>query len=535
MTVSYNPSIILKGGRVWTYDDSNPSAQAIAVAGSDIVAVGSDADVLALGGPNTEVVDLEGRVVVPGLADIHVHLCQDSLTAKAVEVRDFYDPNVKSIKDILGRIKERVAVTPPGKWIHAHGSPMQDDRLAEKRLPTKAELDSIAPDNPCYASFGAHVMVCNTAALKAVGVTRDTPDPAGGWIMRDTKGDPDGVLRERAQGPVRRMDDSKVASLEEGTEVFLKTAASRGLTVVHDIVTSGDAIRAYQALAEQGRLPVRVQLLVRIIESDITTKEMISLGLRQPFGSDMLKIGGSKMSIDGGFTARQAAYTGMKGLIRIDQQELDETVEACHMAGIRCCIHAIGDIAVDMALSAVERAQAKVFKPLRHRIEHMGNHLFTPERQARAKRIGALPIMNAAVFYFLGDMGASYVGPERNKSAFPWKTVQEAGFPIAGGSDATGYWPADSLRDLASMVNRTTFFGTVINAHEAIPYRDAIRAQTKDAAWVGFEEDRAGTITEGKIADICVLDRDPDTCPPEELATMPVKMTICAGKVTFRK
>jgi len=528
------PSLIITNARVWTMNEKEPFAQAIAVQGTDIVAVGTDAEVRALAGPLTEVVDADGRVVVPGLADIHVHLCQDAADAKAVEVRDFYDPSIKSVTDITNKIAERAKTTPIGKWIHAKGSPMQDDRLAEKRLPTRQELDAAAPNNPAYANFGAHVMVVNSAALRALNITRDTPDPVGGWVIHDENGDPTGELRERAQIPVKRADDSKVASLEDGTEVFLKNAAARGITVIHDIVTHESQIQAYQNLADQGRLLVRVQLLIRIIESDITTKAMVEMGLRQPFGTDMLKIGGSKMSIDGGFTARQAAYSGLKGLIRIPQDELDDTVWACHKSGIRCCIHAIGDIAVDMALTAIERAQEKLWRPdIRHRVEHMGNHLFTPARRARAKRIGALPITNAAVFYFLGDMGASYVGAERNADCFPLKTIQQE-FPIAGGSDATGYWPVDSLRDLASMVTRTTFFGTKYNEKEALTYHEAIRSQTKDAAWVGFDENRAGTLEIGKIADICVLDRDPDTCPPEELPTMPVMMTVCAGKVTHR-
>ncbi len=531
---SIKPSLVITNGRVWTMNEAAPGAQAIAVLGKDILAVGTNDEVIALAGPGTEVVDVGGRIVVPGLADIHVHLCQDAADANAVEIRDFYDPSVKSIGDITRKIAEKARTTPPGKWIHAKGSPMQDDRLAEHRLPTKAELDAAAPNNPAYANFGAHVMIANTLALKAVDITRSTPDPVGGWIMHDAAGEPTGELRERAQIPIKRADDSKVKSLEDGTEVFLKAAAARGITVIHDIVTNEDQIQAYQDLADQGRLPVRVQLLVRVIESDITTKAMVEMGFRQPFGSDMLKIGGSKMSIDGGFTARQAAYTGMRGLIRIPQDELDQTVEACHRSGIRCCIHAIGDIAVDMALTAIERAQEKQWRPdIRHRVEHMGNHLFTPERRARAKRIGAIPVTNAAVFYFLGDMAAAYVGPEITKSAFPLKTIQRE-FPIAGGSDATGYWPVDSLRDLAAMVTRTTFFGTKYNPEEALTYYEGIRSQTKDAAWVGFEENRAGTLEPGKIADICVLDRDPATCPPEELPTMPVMMTVCAGRVTYR-
>jgi len=531
---SFWPSLIIKNGRLWTMNEGRPRAEALAVYGHDIVAVGSNAEVESLAGPGTEVVDVGGRVVTPGLADIHVHLIQDAADARAVEVRDFYDPQVKSVKDILGKIRARVATVPPGKWIHANGSPMQDDRLTEHRLPTKAELDSAVPNNPCYVNFGAHVLVANSLALRAVGVTRDTPDPVGGWIMHDATGEPNGVLRERAQIPVKRADDSKVGSLEDGAAALLQRAASRGITVVHDIVTNAKTIVAYQNLAEAGRLPVRVHLLIRVIEADITTPSMVELGLRQPFGSDMLKIGGSKMSIDGGFTGRQAAFSGLNGLIRIDQEELDRTVEACHLAGIRCCIHAIGDVAVDMALAAVEKAQQKVLKPdIRHRIEHMGNHLFTPERRARAKRIGAIPVTNPSIFYFVGDMGEAYIGAERNATCFPLKTIQKE-FPIAFGSDATAYWPVDSIRDIAAMVTRKTMLGTVMNPSEAITFEEGVRAQTKDAAYVGFEETRAGTLELGKIADICVLDDDPLACPPERLATLPVMMTICAGKITYR-
>jgi len=531
-----NPNLIITNGRLWTMDERRPEAEALAVFKDDILAVGAAGEIEALAGPRTEVIDVEGRVVTPGLADIHVHLGQDVADIHAVEIRDFYDPAVTSVKAILDKITARAKELPPGKWIHALGSPMQDERLAEKRLPTRQELDEAAPKNPCYANFGAHIMVANSPALKAVNISKDTPDPPGGWIMREDSGELSGVLRERAQLVVKYTDDSKEKNIEDGIELALNKAASRGITVLHDIMRTTEQIQAYQSLCEQGRLPVRVHLLVRIIESKIPLQAMLDLGFRQPLGSDMLKIGGSKMSIDGGFTARQAGFSGMKGLIRIEQGELDETVEACHLAGIRCCIHAIGDAAQDMALLALERAQAK--KPLpdiRHRIEHLGNHLFTPERRARTKKAGAIPVTNPPIYYFVGDMGAAYVGPERNKGCFPLKTIQAEGFPIAFGSDAPGYWAVDSIRDIAAMVNRKTVLGTPMSPEEAISFREGVRAQTKDAAWVGFEEKRAGTLAPGKIADICVLDRDPDTCAPEELHALPVMLTVCAGKITYRK
>lgn len=529
------PTLALVNGRLWTMNDSAPYAEAMAIRGRDIVAIGTTKDVLSLVGPGSEVIDLEGRVVTPGLADIHVHLCQDSADARAVEIRDFYDASVKSVRDILRKIDERAVTLEPGDWIHAVGSPMQDARLVEKRLPSREELDHAAPNNPCYCHFGAHIMVANSLALKAIGVRRDTPDPNGGWILHDALGEPNGVLRERAQIPLRKADKSKITDLADGTEILLKTAASRGITTVHDIMKTPGQIRAYLNLWEADRLPVRVQMLIRVIESDMSLRSMLEMGMRQPFGNDMLRIGGSKMSVDGGFTGRQAAFSGLKGLIRIEQKELDETVEACHMAGVRCCIHAIGDEAQDMALLSLERAQAKRYLPdIRHRIEHLGNHLFTPERRARAKRVRAVPVPNPSIYYFVGDMGAEYVGPERNKDCFNLKTQQAEGFSIAFGSDATGYWPVDSIRDIAAMVNRRTAYGTVMGPDEAITFREGVRAQTLGAAWVGFEEKRAGSLEVGKIADVCAFDRDPDTCPPEELAKLPVALTVCAGKITFR-
>ncbi|MEW6673580.1 MAG: amidohydrolase [Thermodesulfobacteriota bacterium] len=517
-------------------NEKKPDAEAIAVFGKDIVAVGTRKEIEALAGPQTDVIDVEGRIVTPGLADIHVHLAQDVADIHAVEIRDFYDPTIKSVNDILSKIRDRARKLPPGRWIHALGSPMQDERLSEKRLPTKQELDQAAPRNPCYANFGAHIMVANSLALQAVNITKDTSDPQGGWIMRGENGEPNGVLRERAQLIVKYTDDSKEKNIEDGIEVKLKKAAARGITVVHDIMRTTEQIKAYQSLCFQGRLPVRVQLLIRIVESKVPLRSLLDLGFRPPFGNDMLKIGGSKLSIDGGFTARQAGFSGMKGLIRIDQKELEETVEACHLTGIRCCIHAIGDAAQDMALLALEKVQKKKYLPdIRHRIEHLGNHLFTPERRARAKKVGAVPVTNPSVYYFVGDMGAAYLGPERNKNCFPLQTIQNEGFPIAFGSDAPGYWPVDSIRDIAAMVNRKTVLGTSMTPEEAITFRDGIRAQTKDAAWVGFEENRAGSLAPGKIADICVLDRDPDTCPQEDLANLPVMLTMCAGKITYQK
>ncbi len=530
------PQLILTNGRFWTMKPDRSQAEAIAIAGNDIIAVGPTKEVARLASAQTQVIDLEGRVAVPGLADVHVHIANDAFKANAVEIRDFYEPGITSVKHIQKKIAERAARIGPGRWIHANGSPYQDARLAERRLPTKAELDAVAPANPCYATFGAHITMANSLALKAAGIDRNTPDPPGGWITRDEAGEPTGHLRERAQKVMFKLDDSRPTVLDDGIETLLKRAATRGITLIHEVVKSQKDIPAYVRLLESGRLPVRVQLLIRIIESEMTAKSFLELGFRQPFGCDMLKIGGAKMSIDGGFTGRQAGFRGLDGLIRIEQEELDRAVLDCHRMGVRVCIHAIGDLAVDMALSAIEKAQAERWLPdIRHRIEHMGNNMFTPDRRRRAKQCGTVAVPNPAFFHFLGESAAEYLGEERNRDCYILKTMQDEGFPIAFGSDSSAYWPVDSIRDMASMVTRKTARGTVMDPHEAITFYDGIRAQTRDAAWLGFEENRAGMIAPGRLADVCVFDRDPEACPPEELATLPVALTVCAGKITYQR
>lgn len=237
-------------------------------------------------------------------------------------------------------------------------------------------------------SFGAHNTVGNSQALALANITRDTPDPAGGAIRRDPKsGEPTGELHERAQLILRKAaPEFNYLQLKDGIVFALKQCLERGVTKIHDIVRSGEPIRAYQELQREGRLHARVTLLPRVIESHIGSKSLIELGLITGFGDEWLRIGGVKMSIDGGITGRNACFyepyeddPHNHGIIRIPQDELNETVLKCHQAGLRCCVHAIGDRAFDMGLDAYENAiQQSPRKDHRHRIEHMGNWLSTP-------------------------------------------------------------------------------------------------------------------------------------------------------------
>jgi predicted amidohydrolase YtcJ len=246
------------------------------------------------------------------------------------------------------------------------------------------------------------------------------------------------------------------------------------------------------------------------------------------------------MSIDGGFTGKNAAfkeplhYHGEEnpGLIRIKQDELDETVWKYHEMGMRCCVHAIGDQALDMILEAYEKALTRLpRKDHRHRVEHLGNWMMTPERIAWTKKLEVLPIPNPSIMHFLGREVLETLGPVRADHAFPCRTLLDNGFRLAWGADAPGYWPIDALRDLGTTVSRKTFQGLELSPEEAITMKEALYCQTVNASWIGFMEDRLGRLQPGMLADVIVLGEDPFTFPAERFKELPVDVTINDGRV----
>jgi predicted amidohydrolase YtcJ len=535
--------LMLINGRVLTVDSRDTVAQAVAVRGGRIVAVGSSAEIEPLAGASSQVIDLDGRTALPGLTDCHVHLASDSSRAvESVECRDLYVPGIDSVAAIASRLRQWAVSIPPGQWIVARGSPLADFRLKERRLPTKAELDAAVPRNPAYISFGAHVVIANTPALQERGVIRDTPSPQGGTVVKDPlTGEPTGELRERAQFLVKQRDgDNDPETLAERIAVELEKCSHRGVTSIHDIIISKEEVQAYQLLARAGRLPVRVQMLIRVIESNFDKHSLLDLGLVHGMGSEWLQIGGIKMSIDGGFTGKNAAFREPiagddghhEGLIRIRQHELDETVDLYHALGMRICTHAIGDIAMDMILDAYEKALTKrPHRDHRHRVEHLGNWMMTPERVARSKRLGILPIANPPFLFFFGDPMVEMLQRRATEQGFPFRTLWDAGFPLSFGSDAPGYYPVDPLRDLGTAVAHQTLSGQKLTASEALSMREALRSQTINAAYTSFQEHTLGSIEAGKLADMVVLGDDPLTYAPERFGELPVDLTVAGGKV----
>ena len=541
---AFSPDLILTNGKVLTADAADSEAEAVAVWRGRIGAVGSASDVLALKDRRTQVIDLKGRTCLPGLTDPHVHFADGGAhMMHRVDCRDFYS-NVRSIPQIVEKIREQAKQQAPGTWVVAHGSPMQDYRMPEKRFPDRHDLDAASTEHPIVINFGAHITIANTKALELAGIRAGTAAPAGGSIVFDKDGVPTGKLVERAQYIVRDVQPQySYDQMKDGVIFAANRCLARGITNIHDIVTDDASVRAYQELANDERLPLRVSLLIRVIEAKIKKESLLNLGIKTGFGGDWLRIGGVKMSIDGGITGHVAKFYEPyvddpchEGLIRIEQDELDETVMAYHKAGHRVCIHAIGDVAMDMALRSLEQAiRAEPRADHRHRVEHLGNWLVNDERLDIIKRNGILPVPNIPFMHYIWDSLLAIIGDARLQDSFNIRTMLDAGLQITSGSDGPAYWPLDSLRDLGTAVSRRTWTGKVVGADQAVSVREAIRMFTINAAYNAFEEKIKGSIEVGKMADFAILAENPYETAPEKIKDIPVDMTVVDGKVAFER
>jgi len=561
--------LILVNGKIITVDDEDSVAEAVAVKMGKIVKTGTTEEVESLAGDGTTRIDLEGRAVLPGLTDCHVHMISGgtrALDQSRVDCRDFYHPEIKSIEDIVEKMREQAKKTEKGEWVVAVGSPMQDLRFEEQRFPTRWDLDKATTDHPAFISFGAHITVANSLALEVAGVTKETPDPIAGLIVKDESGELTGLLREKAQNLVSNLtspggreiiEDAirrgvtipgassyTFEDLKEGARTAVQRCIERGVTTVHDIVTSAEEIRAYQEVLEEDDLKMRIHLLVRAYESRVKAESILNLGLKTCFGNDWLKIGGIKLSIDGGMTGCNAAFyepyvhePWNTGVVRIPQETLDDLVDRFHRAGHRLCVHAIGDRAYDMILSAYEKAlKATPRDDHRHRIEHgPANMLCTPERLKKMKELNIFPLPNINFLYYFGDALYHVLGEKRMESAFPFKMLLEEGFRFSSGTDAPGYMPVDVLRDIWVCVARKTWDGALVSPEEAISVMDAIKVFTINAAYAGFEEDIKGSIEPGKLADLTVLHEDILSVDPDTIKDIQVDYTIVNGEIVYQR
>jgi predicted amidohydrolase YtcJ len=547
--------LVLINGRVLTVDATNSVAQAVAIAGGRIAAVGSADQIRARVGPRTEVVDLRGRAVTPGLIDTHVHFSEESQLFSV----DLTDASITKLDDVLQRVAARVATAKPGEWVS--GSGWDEGKLSERRYVTAADLDKVAPNNPVWLEHTTgHYGVANSYALRMAEVRPETKDPPAGTIDRDAQGRPTGVLKESAAALVTRLVPPYTREQQkQGIARLIQDFNKEGMTGAKDPGINAQKWELYQELLREGTLTVRMFALWQGSRNGQNADQVMArvLALPRPpasLGDGVLFSGGVKMFMDGSGGARTAwmhdewhknfsdVDAGNRGYPAIDPDAYRRIVIDLHNAGIHVSTHAIGDRAIDWVVDTYDLAlKGKPTKGLRHGIIHDNtptDHAIDVTARLQRDFDAAYPESQAEFMWWIGDNYAGNLGPSRVGRLKPFQTYARKGIKWAGGSDYP-VTPFPARYGLWSSVARTTLHGAFgaapFGAKEAVDIRDALRSYTAWAAHQLFLDDRIGTIEAGKDADLAVWDRDPYSVPTDQLKDMRCDLTIFKGRVVYRR
>lgn len=523
---------IFTNGRVHTIDAGNHIAEALAVEGDTIAAVGSTADVTALAGPNTRRIDLAGRSLLPGFIDAHAHFPWLGTWMGGIDCKA---PGMQSIRALQEEVRKKAATLPPGTWIRGAG--YDQSRLAEQRHPNRWDWDAVAPDHPVvFTRTCGHIMSVNSRALALAGITDETPDPEGGRFDREN-GRNLGVCYETAQNPIAAVSVLSRQEFRDGLARANRAYLAAGATSVHDAGgLVGPAFAPAQDMVAAGEIQVRLYAFTTVSGRDAPIIGILNTGLHTGFGNEQLRLGAFKVITDGSSSGPTAAtrdpYTSNSddsGILYHSQEALDGLIGEAHRRGFQCTVHAVGDRAIEQTLNAMARAMVEHPREnLRHRIEHCG--ITPPDLRTRIRAMGIVPAMQPAFFWEFGDGYIRNYGRERADMMFPVKSMLDLGVIVAGSSDApvTDYRP---LFGIEQAMTRATNGGDVCGPHEAVDIATALRLYTWNAAYASFEEHRKGSLEVGKLADLTLLGSDITRVPAKEVRHIPVAMTLVGGRV----
>jgi len=527
--------LIVRDAHIVTVDPKFSIAHAAAIRDGRFIAVGSDAEVMRSKGPNTRVVDLHGKTVLPGFNDTHVHLTAGEELPLQVDLT-----HIHSIKQIQEAIAARAKQVKPGEWITGTRG-WWEYQLAEGRLPTRADVDSAAPDNP-VAIPGPHYMIVNSRALALAHVTRDTPDPQGGQIYKDANGEPTGLLMDNAGRFVRPLLPRPTeAQKEEGMKRVLALVNSHGLTSAGDPSGSAQDAALFRKLRDQGQLTVRVDFAYDIDPALPLAKVEAALKALPKPGSDG----------DGMFRSDEIGETGLdgaeltaflehdypdkpgyRGLQKVPNEQFDRFAALVAKYGYRLRPHAVGDAAVDEALEAFEYANRQTpITDRRWMIDHA--FLLGPQHYERVKRLGLIINSQYMHNYELGKLILkAWKRPLADRSE-PYREWLKNGIMFAGGSDGPISYYAEPLLEIYGEVTRGTQWAGKLGPDQGISRADAIRSVTINGAYTTFEEKVKGSIEPGKYGDFVVLSKDILNVPAEQIATTKVLATVLGGRTVF--
>ncbi|MEO8679072.1 MAG: amidohydrolase, partial [Vicinamibacterales bacterium] len=526
----HDPDLIVVNAKVYTMDPKAPRAEAFAVSGGRFMAVGSSSDIKNLAGKNTQTFDAKGMTVVPGFVDCHNHAGGETLLNEVL-VGNPFEVEFVSIRSIIGKLRDRADKTPPGQWVE--GFFFDDTKMSDKRMLNIHDLDEVSKDHPVIVRHrGGHTYFYNTKAFEMAGVTKDTPNPMGGTYDKDANGQLNGRVTDRASAPFNKIGTRPTytpAQIEqrsrEGVAYISRQFARYGLTSVHH---EGGNLQAMQDVRARGDLHHRISYEA----SGSALEAMIAAGIQTGFGDEWIKFGAtSEHTVDGSFSERTMAlstpYPGVtppyKGNVTETQETLNAWVERVHRAGIQVNCHANGDVAIDMYLTAVERAQKLAPRAnARPKITHCTQ--VNPSLIARIKALGAVPALFTTYAYYNPDKFV-YYGEEMMKNCMAFRSLIDAGVYAAAGSDFSP-GPFAPLMGIQGMVTRKGWDGKVWGANQKISVSEAIAVNTYNGAWASGEEAIKGTITAGKLADYVVLADDPHTVDVEKIKDIQIVRTV---------
>jgi predicted amidohydrolase YtcJ len=527
--------LIITNAKIWTVDAFQPLAQAVAVLGDRIVAVGSTSAVDAWRGPNTKVIDAAGKLVLPGFNDAHVHFVSGGEQLDNVQLKDVTNP-----QEFARRIAERAKVTPQGEWVQ--GGNWDETKWDPPNMPTKEMIDALTPDTPVFVSrYDGHMGLANSVALRLAGITAETPDPPGGTIVHDAQGNPTGALKDAAMDPIYKVipplsHDRRVKVVKRA----LAYAASVGVTSVQHMETSYADIAVYSELLRRGELTTRIYLAPLITHVD----DQVKLGIGHAFGGPYLRIGAVKAYADGSLGSGTAYFYEPflnqgtnRGLLADEMHPIslmrDRYMKA-DAAGLQICTHAIGDEGISTILDLyADVIKAHGDTDRRLRIEH-AQHMAAKDFE----RFAQLHVIASVQPYHAIDDGRfaeSHIGHDRASRTYAFRTFLDHGVRLAFGTD----WevaPLDPVLGLYAAVTRATLDGKNPNGwfpEQKLTVAEAVEAYTMGSAYAEFQEKEKGSITPGKLADMVLLSDDIFTIAPENIRDVKVLKTIVGGKTVW--
>jgi predicted amidohydrolase YtcJ len=526
--------LIFLNGKIWTADPSLPQAQALAVVNERIIAVGSSRQIRSLSGRHTRVIDLKKKRMVPGFIDNHTHFMSGGFQLQAVNLRE-----AENETEFARLIKER-AEKYPTRWIT--GGDWDHDRWPGARLPTKELIDAFTPTTPVFVSrYDGHMALANSYVLKLAGITKNTPDPAGGVIVKDpVTGEPTGILKDEAMNLIwKYIPEPTEQEMMEAARLALAEARKFGVTSIQDMSSAAD-LKIYQMLKQQGELTARFYCRLPISQWE----HLAAAGITVPFGDEWIRIGSLKAFADGSLGSSTALFfepyisdPGTTGLASdiLQDGRLERWALAADRARLQLSIHAIGDKANSLILDLFE----KIIKEnpawdRRFRIEH-AQHIH-PKDFVRFRELGVIASVQPYHAIDDGRWAERRIGHQRCATSYPFKTFLKNGVTVTFGSDWT-VAPLNPLLGIYAAVTRRTIDGATPNGwfpEQKIGVADALMAYTISNAYAAFEEDLKGSISAGKLADLVVLSDDILTLPPEKIETVKVIMTVVGGRIVWR-